>query len=89
MNVTYQFVPTESENDNNIIIAIHEKWKFQIMWALREFEAEINSSGGGIIIKSEVGNCDFDVYGFSDELTYKIYELLMEVDFQYPFQIAE
>lgn len=86
MEVLYEFTPGDNSNDNNIIIAIHEKWKYQIMWSLRKLEEEINTQGGRILILSDDEKTDFDVLGFSDELTYKIYDTLMLVDFKYPLQ---
>ena len=84
MKITYQITPTDNKNDDNIIIAVHEKWKYQLMWALRTIENEMNIPGGEIIIKSDEEKTEFHVEGFSDELTIKIYDMIMSVDFKFP-----
>lgn len=84
MNIFYEFSPAINKNDNNIIIMLHEKWMYQIMWELRKMEEEIKAQGGRIIIISDYEKTEFEVLGFSDELTHKIYDNLMLVDFINP-----
>ena len=40
--------------------------------------------GGEIIIKSDDEKTEFHVEGFPDELTVKIYDMVMSVDFKFP-----
>lgn len=70
---------TQPINDiaRRVLILMLEKMKYEIMWALRSLEEEVNNSEGIIIIecKSMNDKCKIYAKGFDDELAAKIREI--------------
>lgn len=76
MKVYYEFPPSGNDDYDKIIRMMFEKWKYQMMWALRHLEREMEEEGGCIIIQSPGTQYRFVIRDFSYELTEKIDAIL-------------
>ncbi len=72
-----------SRQADNVHMIMLEKLKYQIMWALRSLEDEINNSGGCIIINSEnlSSKTTVECKGFENGLIEKINAIAKDIKF--------
>ena len=80
MKVYYEFDPREDQKVNQLLIEISLKFKYRIMWELRDLEATINEEGGLIRFTEKDGQSTMALNGFTPETIVKIKSILNSMD---------
>jgi len=78
MKVFYEFESTGNDFEDNVLLPMYEKLRFEMMWTLRSLEKEIDNEGGQIIITYDKG---VKTKGFTQELTDKIADTIKAAGF--------
>jgi len=78
MKIYYEVESSGDDRADSLMMPLYEKYKFEMMWILRDLEKEMNEENGMVIITPTWG---VRTRGFSQELTDKIGNIIHNSNF--------
>jgi len=70
MKIVYEFSTTHTKKEDIFLqVLFHDRWKYKILWKLRDLEPELNNEKDGVIIIPALGSgFTIEIRGFSDKM---------------------
>lgn len=79
MKIVYEFSTTHNKKEDiSLQVLFHDRWKFKILWQLRDLEDELEDEKDGVIMIPALGTAFIiELRGFSDNVADKIEKRLL------------
>ena len=80
MRIVFEMSPTIlNSSDKALENSYIEKWKYKVMWHLKQLESELKNEDGLIVIPAIDVDKKIEIVGFSKVMGVKIYNILKPV----------